>query len=197
MREGKLKVVVVCQKNWLDETRADCINSLNLNDELKRLSQFHCDLVFGYFRQHDKDHNINTPEGVIKICLLFAFRLSFKSTILSPDECEKLQQMIGKHRNEYASEWKLLYRGSRDGYKKKDCHRRCYSHLNVVLIVESKKGNVFGGFTQIGWDLFAKTDEHRTDPHAFCFDTDGQGNTVLNGTETFLTKEIEVFQLCS
>merc|ERR1712228_233519 len=202
----------------------------------------------------------NTPDGIIEMCLIFAFRLVLESTILKHEECEELHQMIGNHCNIYPTEWKLLYRASRDGFKMKACHQKCYSHPNVVLIVESKKGNVFGGFTENGWDLEAKTGEYRSDPNAFlylirnethenehgifeikdsqrhyaiahfkdthdpwlftfgCGGTDlylredcdvhnntgsrldsfahnGKGSNVLNGTNTFNTTEIELFQL--
>ena len=146
---------------------ARCI--LDLNTEISRIFQSYCDLVFGFIRENDTTNDINTPESIIKMCLLYAYKVAFKSSILSPDECTELHQMIGKHRNKYASEWKLLYRGSRDGYKMKGCHQRCYSRSNVVLIVESTQGNVFGGFTQVGWDMNAKTDEYRSDPNAFLF----------------------------
>ena len=126
---------------------------LNLNDEIKKISQSDCDLVHGFFHQNDKLNSLNTPDGIINICLLFVFKLVFQSAILTPEECEELHQMIGKQRNEGTSEWKLLYRGSRDGYKMSDCHLKCYSQPNVVLIVESAEGNVFGGFTQTGWDF--------------------------------------------
>ena len=115
---------------------AASFEALNIENELKKIPQTECNLVSGFIRESDAMKNVDTPEDIIKMCLLFTFRLLFKSSILSPDECEELQQMIGEHRNECASEWKLLYRGSRDGYKKKDCHSKCYSHPNVVLIVE-------------------------------------------------------------
>merc|ERR1712228_613511 len=111
----------------------------------------------------------NTPNGIIEMCLIFAFRLVFESTILTDEECEELHQMIGNHRNIYPTEWKILYRGSRDGYKMNDCHPKCYNHSNVVLIVESEQGNVFGGFTQTGWNLSAEFGEYRSYPNAFLF----------------------------
>merc|ERR1712228_601663 len=143
--------------------------SLILKEEIQRISQSKCDLVHGFIRENDKTNNRNTPDGIIKTCLLFAFKNIIESKILTYGECEELHQMIGKQRNIYPTEWKLLYRASRDGYKIKDCHPKCYSHPNVVLIVQSEKGNVFGGFTQIGWDLNAKTDEYRSDPDAFLY----------------------------
>ena len=145
------------------------LSSLDLNAEISIISQSYCALVFGFIRQNDITNAMNTPEGIIKICLLYAFKVAFKPSILSPDECAELHRMIGKQRNKYASEWKLLYKGSRDGYKVKNCHRRCYSRSNVVLIVESKKGNVFGGFTAVGWDMNAESTTFRSDPNAFLF----------------------------
>merc|ERR1712228_601118 len=143
--------------------------SLILKEEIQRISQSKCDLVHGFIRENDKTNNRNTPDGIIKTCLLFAFKNIIESKILTYGECEELHQMIGKQRNIYPTEWKLLYRGSRDGYKIKQCHSKCYNHSNVVLIVESEKGNVFGGFTEIGWDLQAKNYEHQSDPNAFLF----------------------------
>ena len=141
----------------------------DINAEIQKISQFNCDLVFGYCHENDRKNDQTTPDGVINICLLFAFRVRFESSMLTFDECEKLNKMIGDHRGVYPSEWKLLYRGSRDGYKMKDCHPKCYSKQNVVVILKTKVGNIFGGFTEVGWDLKAQTDEYRTDPNAFLF----------------------------
>ena len=41
----------------------------------------------------------------------------------------------------------LLYRGSRDGWKHDDFHRKCDDHNNTLLLVKTKKGKRFGGFT--------------------------------------------------
>ena len=137
----------------------------NLNAEIRKIPQSHCDLVSGYFHKNSP----TTPDGVISICLVFAFKLFFDTSILTPEECEELHQMIDTHRRRASSQWELLYRGSRDGYKMEDCHPKCYSKQNVLLIIQSAKGNVFGGFTQRGWGLNARLNGYRKDMKAFLF----------------------------
>jgi hypothetical protein len=48
--------------------------------------------------------------------------------------------------------WKLLYRGSRDGFKASDFHGKCDNESNTVTLIETMKGFIFGGFTPIPWD---------------------------------------------
>ena len=42
--------------------------------------------------------------------------------------------------------WKLLYRGSVDGFGADDFHHICDGKANTLTIVKSDSGNVFGGF---------------------------------------------------
>jgi hypothetical protein len=46
----------------------------------------------------------------------------------------------------------LLWRGSRDGFKVKEFHRRCDDHANTLTVILDTKGNIFGGFTPLKWD---------------------------------------------
>merc|ERR1712083_126947 len=124
----------------------------HLSKDHNKISQSNCDLVFGYFNQ-------NTPDEIINICVLFAFKLLFDSSILTSIESADLHQMV-KH---ISSDWKLLYRGSRDGYKVNDCHPICHSQRNVVLLIETKKGNIFGGYTRTGWSLNARAHQYKQD----------------------------------
>ncbi|EFC39137.1 predicted protein [Naegleria gruberi] len=41
----------------------------------------------------------------------------------------------------------LLYRASRDGFSLKSFHKYCDDHFKVVIIVKSKAGDLFGGYT--------------------------------------------------
>jgi hypothetical protein len=47
---------------------------------------------------------------------------------------------------------KLLWRGSRDGFRSEDFHRRCDGHANTLTLISDQNGNVFGGFTPIPWE---------------------------------------------
>jgi hypothetical protein len=46
----------------------------------------------------------------------------------------------------------LLWRGSRDGFKAAEFHRRCDGHPNTVTVIRDVDGNVFGGFTPVEWE---------------------------------------------
>jgi hypothetical protein len=48
--------------------------------------------------------------------------------------------------------FKILWRGSRDGFTVKDFHRQCDSHTNTLIVILDTKGNIFGGFTPVEWE---------------------------------------------
>jgi hypothetical protein len=48
--------------------------------------------------------------------------------------------------------FKLLWRGSRDGFGLEQFHGRCDGHANTLTLIEDTDGNIFGGFTPVEWD---------------------------------------------
>ena len=46
---------------------------------------------------------------------------------------------------------KLLFRGSRDGERTKTCHELCDNKQNVLIIMKSETGYIFGGYSKIGF----------------------------------------------
>jgi hypothetical protein len=52
-----------------------------------------------------------------------------------------------------AKRFKLLWRGSRDGFGAREFHRRCDGRANTLTLIEDTKGNVFGGFTAVEWEF--------------------------------------------
>jgi hypothetical protein len=48
--------------------------------------------------------------------------------------------------------WKLLYRGSRDGFRSSNFHEKCDNRSNTLTLIETTKNFIFGGFTPIEWD---------------------------------------------
>jgi hypothetical protein len=43
-------------------------------------------------------------------------------------------------------------RGSRDGFGAGDFHCRCDGHAPTLALIEDTAGNIFGGFTPVGWE---------------------------------------------
>jgi hypothetical protein len=69
---------------------------------------------------------------------------SFDSRIISD-----FPEIFAEFRGERFS---LLWRGSRDGFKAKEFHRRCDGHANTLTVILDTKGNIFGGFTPVEWE---------------------------------------------
>ena len=47
---------------------------------------------------------------------------------------------------------RLLYRGSRDGFKAQNFHDRCNNKGETLVIIKSNTDYIFGGYTEINWD---------------------------------------------
>ena len=62
--------------------------------------------------------------------------------------------------------WKLIYRASQDGFEASTFHTKCDDKPNTFIIIKSKNGNVFGGYTEQTWN---HTGGYKTDPNAFIF----------------------------
>jgi hypothetical protein len=46
-------------------------------------------------------------------------------------------------------QFSLLWRGSRDGFKAQEFHRRCDWYANTLTVILGTKGNILGGFTPV------------------------------------------------
>jgi hypothetical protein len=57
----------------------------------------------------------------------------------------------------------LLWRGSRDGFKAEQFHRRCDGHANTLVVILDTDGNIFGGFTPVKWES-SKNGKDKADP---------------------------------
>jgi hypothetical protein len=75
--------------------------------------------------------------------------------------------------------WKLLYRGTKDGFKQRDFHTKCDGHSNTLTILKAKGSQfIFGGFTSVSWESSA-IDKWKSDPNAFIFSLTNKENTPL------------------
>jgi archaellum component FlaC len=48
--------------------------------------------------------------------------------------------------------FKILWRGSRDGFTAREFHGRCDGHANTLTVILDTNGNIFGGFTPLKWE---------------------------------------------
>lgn len=101
------------------------------------------------------------------LCLLYFHKL-MDTKILTENEQKKLMQMVNNHtNNKYNDDWKLLFRGTRDGIKRDDFYSKCNQITNIICIIQTPQNNVIGGFTTLTMDINKK--EHVSDPDAFVY----------------------------
>jgi hypothetical protein len=59
--------------------------------------------------------------------------------------------------------FKILWRGSRDGFKVREFHGRCDGHANTLTVILDTKGNIFGEFTPVRWESRTKSPYEKAD----------------------------------
>ena len=67
------------------------------------------------------------------------------------------------------SKLNLLYRGSRDGDRTKTCHELCDYKQNVLVVILSDTGYIFGGYSKIGFKTINDHYEYKKDNNSFLF----------------------------
>ena len=72
--------------------------------------------------------------------------------IIKLNELFLIGNEIKKNFNRNISSYKLLYRASRDGFGAKDFHWKCDGIGYTLIIIKTKSGKRFGGFTEDEWD---------------------------------------------
>ena len=66
---------------------------------------------------------------------------------------------------------KLLYRGSKDGDEANKCHKLCDNKNNILIIIKSDRGNIFGGYSKIGFKTSNEA-QYLIDNNCFLFSYD-------------------------
>jgi hypothetical protein len=90
---------------------------------------------------------------------------------LRVDEIESLiVRNYPKILNEFRGNiWKLLYRGSRDGFKASNFHEKCDNRTNTLTLIETTKGFIFGDFTPIAWESVTDIQKPDSSGKSFLF----------------------------
>lgn len=69
-----------------------------------------------------------------------------------------------------------MYRASRDGFSADDFHTKCDGFLNTLTVIKTTNGNVLGGFTEYGINVY--------DPNAFIFSLINEENLKIRKFKT-------------
>ena len=81
-----------------------------------------------------------------------------------------IEKEIEKQLKMNVMSYDLIYKASRDGDKSENFHSKCDNIKNTLIIIKSKNGKIFGGFTTQFWNHSG----YVNDPLAFAFSIDNQ-----------------------
>ena len=106
------------------------------------------------------------PVDIKQLIKMFA-KLTIDSHILSNEQTQKFLDKLSTSKitnmlNIYAKKFKLLYRGSENGYSAKKFHELCDGHGPTFVIIHNQFGNIFGGYTNVKW---SSDDRHNAQSH--------------------------------
>jgi hypothetical protein len=133
-RDPDLDLALLKQMKWRESA-----NVFNLTKNINQMEYVREQLKSNTFKPEFLDEAANGNLGALK---LNAFRLSLSnSVILNETQAFGLMELC-----EFSQDTKLrlLYRGSRDGFKAKIFHFICDDHSNTLT---NETGFIFGGFT--------------------------------------------------
>ena len=101
---------------------------------------------------------------------------SFKSQILRGDNNQAFE-LVKLCEFNFSDQWRLIYRGTRDGFEAHEFHDKCDDLKNTLCIVKSQKfGYIFGGYTEVTWSSLSQRAEWKSDPNAFIFSLTNKEN---------------------
>ena len=139
--------------------------------------------VWGWIRYHIEKKfktKIYIPVAIKGECVRFLGVEFIDSNILTLNEQKDLLfEMLSQqsmHSN-ILSGMKLLYRASENKFDAKQFHTLCDDQENVITIIESKEGRIFGGYTKVG---FKSKSGFIEDEKAFLFSIDNESTAVYN-----------------
>jgi len=98
---------------------------------------------------------------------LETYVLKINTKIMTSDEIQILIDLIKEKRKKKSVAWKLLFRGSDDGFLASTFHMKCDGVPNTICVIESNHGNVFGGFTTLPWK--SDVGRYHVDEEAFVY----------------------------
>jgi hypothetical protein len=88
----------------------------------------------------------------------------FQSQIVKFNEAIDLINLCGFS---LSPNWRLIYRGSRDGFHANDFHTKCDGQASTLVLLEAKESKyIFGGYTDAAWD---HSNHFKSDSNAFVF----------------------------
>merc|ERR1712228_331329 len=104
-----------------------------------------------------------------KLFIVKTPKFGMKSKILTKSkDIAKFKKMIDKQTKHKYNRWNMIYRSSKHGGSEQIFKRMCHDKKNIICLIKSTNGNIFGGFTSAGW-IGSHGATYNSDDKAFLF----------------------------
>ena len=138
-----LKEIILKQKEEIRELKEENKKILKMKNKIKKIPKQDTGFGESYF--------IRTPEDFKSFKFIFNY-------LKENDKSFNFSKII------------LLYKASRDGDKTKICHSLCDHKTNILIVIQSDIGYIFGGYSKIGFITKEKNYwEYKEDNNSFLF----------------------------
>eukprot|EP01084_Bolivina_argentea_P141052 247891_1 len=147
-------------------------------------------LINGFNNEIEKKlHGQQIPTCINYLCFKYYYQvIKVDSKIITEDEKDIFAKLLQKNNISIGYKWTLLFRGSEKQFANRVFNNTCTNMSNVICIIHSENGNVFGGFTSKGYPKFngqpILCTPHHTDYNSFLY-TLRLCNTNTNEPEIF------------
>jgi len=163
---SSLTIEINNYKNRCNQLEGQIINA---NKLLKNEKAKYNQLELDYGQLKDKYKELNKKYELLKKEPENDFKVDTSNILTSMNKLKFIINYIKINEPSFHfNKIKLLYRGSRDGDRTKTCHELCDNKQNVLIIIQTDTGIVFGGYSKIGFKASNKA-TYLIDNNCFLF----------------------------
>ena len=138
------------------------INNPNL-DTMKSIQNKIIDLPIN----NNNNNNNNNSNSLISY-----FSQYEKSTIMDINDINFIINLISSKLGKKIKKLYLCYTASKDGDSAEVFHNKCDFIKNIIVLIKSKNGKKFGGFSTESWEVNTENQIYKKDKNAFIFSLD-------------------------
>ncbi|CAG8444534.1 2545_t:CDS:2 [Scutellospora calospora] len=104
------------------------------------------------------------------------------STIITAEHVKEIISWIDPSPQDVQHELKLIFRGSRDGFKASDFYNKCKDIVDTIIVLKAQKtGEILGGYNPLNWKEIKRRKYKETDASfIFSLGTNDQLNSTLS-----------------
>ena len=116
------------------------------------------------------------------VSAIFGLFNPFKDSAILPYDSQYQTVMMSwlQEDGAYSVNWKLIYRGTRDGFAASSFHTLCDNKGPTITLIKSVGDCIFGGYSDVSWSSSGASFPS-TDAFLFAFVSNGLGTTPFRG----------------